>query len=93
MVYACLFFYFGTNLLFDFWFVFIGFCHPTQSASRTYLARLIPAGREGEVFGLYATTGRAVSFLAPATFAGFVSIAVNQLGSNYAQSWGILGIV
>jgi UMF1 family MFS transporter len=41
------------------------FVGPAQSASRTFLARLIPAGREGEVFGLYATTGRAVSFLAP----------------------------
>lgn len=69
------------------------FVGPTQSASRSYLARLIPVGREGEVFGLYATTGRAVSFLAPAAFAGFVSIAAHQFGSNYAQSWGILGIV
>ena len=33
-----------------------------------------PAGREGEVFGLYATTGRAVSFLAPAMFAIFVAV-------------------
>ena len=62
------------------------FVGPAQSASRTFLARITPAGREGEVFGLYATTGRAVSFLAPLLFATFVSI-------GGAQYWGILGIV
>ena len=30
--------------------------------------RLAPPGREGQLFGLYATTGRAVSFLAPTLF-------------------------
>ena len=71
--------------------VFVG---PCQSASRTFLARLIPQGREGEVFGLYATTGRAVSFLAPLCFGLSV-----RLGSNFvpegtsSQYWGILGIV
>jgi UMF1 family MFS transporter len=62
------------------------FVGPAQSASRTFLARLIPLGREGEVFGLYATTGRAVSFLAPAAFA----IMVTLFGETY---WGILGIM
>lgn len=62
------------------------FVGPAQSASRTFLARIIPAGREGEVFGLYATTGRAVSFLAPTMFAVFVSV----FGAAY---FGILGIV
>jgi len=62
------------------------FVGPAQSASRTFLARLIPPGREGEVFGLYATTGRAVSFLAPTAFALFVTIG----GAPY---FGILGIV
>ena len=62
------------------------FVGPAQSASRTFLARVTPAGREGQVFGLYATTGRAVSFLAPLLFAGFVAF----FGAQY---WGILGIV
>jgi len=62
------------------------FVGPAQSASRTFLARVTPAGREGEVFGLYATTGRAVSFLAPLLFSTFVAVAG-------AQYWGILGIV
>jgi MFS transporter, UMF1 family len=62
--------------------VFVG---PAQACSRSYLVRIVPPGREGELFGLYATTGRAVSFLAPALFALFITI----FG---AQRWGILGI-
>ena len=62
------------------------FVGPAQSASPTFLARITPPGREGEIFGLYATTGRAVSFLAPTMFALFVTIG----GATY---FGILGIV
>lgn len=60
---------------------------PAQSASRALLARLAEPGRETEVFGLYATTGRAATFLAPAAFS--VAIALGGGG----QYWGILGIV
>ena len=63
--------------------VFVG---PAQTASRTMLARVIPPGREAEIFGLYATTGRAASFLAPAGF----SIAIALGGAQY---WGVLGIM
>lgn len=59
---------------------------PVQSASRSLLARLTPHGSENENFGLYATAGRAVSFLAP--FAFTVAIAIGG-----AQKAGILGIV
>ncbi|HEU5224135.1 MAG TPA: MFS transporter [Candidatus Lumbricidophila sp.] len=59
---------------------------PAQSASRSYLARVIPAGHESEVFGLYATTGRAASFLSPALWSLFIVI-------GGAQYWGVLGIV
>lgn len=71
------------------------FVGPTQSASRSYLARAIPAGREGEIFGLYATTGRAVSFLSPAMFACsmWIGHATVVPASQSAQHWGILGIV
>ena len=41
---------------------------------------------EGEIFGLYATTGKAATFLAPAAFALFVTL-------GGAQYWGVLGIV
>jgi UMF1 family MFS transporter len=62
------------------------FVGPAQAASRSLLARLAPEGGEGELFGLYATTGRAISFITPALFAFFVTLG----GADY---WGILGIV
>jgi UMF1 family MFS transporter len=62
------------------------FVGPAQSASRSFLARVTPAGREGEVFGLYATTGRAASFLSPALW----TLLIVLLGWT---AWGILGIV
>ena len=39
---------------------------PVQSASRAFLGRLTTPRTAGEVFGLYATTGRAVGFITPA---------------------------
>lgn len=62
------------------------FVGPAQSASRSFLGRVIPPGREGEIFGLYATTGKAATFLAPAAFALFVTL-------GGAQYWGILGLM
>ncbi|MGV9746845.1 MFS transporter [Rhodococcus zopfii] len=47
------------------------FVGPAQASARTFLARITPPGREGQMFGLYATTGRAVSFLAPTLFGFF----------------------
>ncbi len=84
----------GSVLLFwegstAFWVCGLALClfvGPAQAASRTYLGRLTPAGRDGEMFGLYATTGRAVSFLAPMMFGVFVT-------AFGAQIWGILGIL
>ena len=75
----------GTWVFWAFGLALCIFVGPVQSASRSYLAKLIPAGREGEIFGLYATTGRAVSFLAPAAFT--VSVALGG-----AAIFGILGI-
>ncbi|WP_144766175.1 MFS transporter [Curtobacterium sp. 9128] len=63
--------------------VFVG---PVQASSRAYLARVATPGREGELFGLYATTGRAAAFIAPAMF----GIAVTVTGST---RFGIIGIV
>ena len=62
------------------------FVGPAQAASRSFLARVTPAGREGEIFGLYATTGRAASFLSPLLWTTFIAV-------GGAQYWGILGIV
>ncbi|MEV0081466.1 MFS transporter [Saccharopolyspora sp. NPDC050642] len=66
--------------------IFLG---PTQSASRTFLARIATPGREGEVFGLYATTGRAVSFLGPLAFSGFIAF----FGTQRAGMGGIVVIL
>ncbi|CAM3241920.1 Vacuole effluxer Atg22 like protein [Arthrobacter ulcerisalmonis] len=69
------------------------FVGPAQSSSRAYLARLAPHGESGELFGLYATTGRAVSFLAPALFTLCIAVATPLVADGEAQRWGILGIM
>jgi UMF1 family MFS transporter len=69
------------------------FVGPAQSSSRAYLARLAPHGESGELFGLYATTGRAVSFLAPALFTLCIALATPVVAPGEAQRWGILGIM
>ncbi len=71
--------------------VFVG---PTQASSRTYLARIAPEGEEGELFGLYATTGRAVSFVAPFMYSTAIIIGSKVTGLSLKESayFGILGI-
>jgi MFS transporter, UMF1 family len=79
-----------------FWILGLGmtlFVGPAQSAARSYLARLIPEGKSGEVFGLYATTGRAISFLSPVFFGLAVQIGIALKHEDNSQYWGILGIV
>lgn len=66
--------------------ILTAFVGPIQAASRSFLARITPPKREGEIFGLYATVGRAVSFLAPGLFALFVGLTGDT-------RLGILGIV
>ena len=51
--------------------LFIG---PSLSAARTLMLRISAEGKEGVAFGLYTTTGRAVSFLAPVMFSTFIAI-------------------
>src|SRR5699024_12862712 len=61
----------GTTMFWIFGLLMCLFVGPAQSASRSFLARLVPPESDGQMFGLYATTGRAVSFLAPALFGMF----------------------
>jgi len=63
------------------------FVGPAQTASRSLLARLAPAGREGEIFGLYATTGRAASPISPLLWGSFIAL------SGGVQAWGIVGLL
>ncbi|MDR1768436.1 MAG: MFS transporter, partial [Propionibacteriaceae bacterium] len=68
-------------------------CGPAQAAARSFLARVIPEGHSGEIFGLYATTGRAISFLSPTLFTFMVWIGAGVSGGEAsAQHWGLLGI-
>ena len=76
----------GPTMFWIFGLILCLFVGPAQSSSRTFLARLAPIGKEGQLFGLYATTGRAVSFLAPALFGFFTFI----FGADRA---GIVGIL
>jgi len=59
---------------------------PAQASSRALLARLTPSNMQGEIFGLYATTGRVMSFLSPLLWALFIGV----FGATH---YGILGIV
>ncbi|MBN9611567.1 MAG: hypothetical protein BGO26_10365 [Actinobacteria bacterium 69-20] len=76
----------GQGMFWIFGLILCLFVGPAQSSSRTFLARLARPGAEGELFGLYATTGRAVSFLAPALFGAFVAVF-------HANRAGIVGIL
>ncbi len=66
--------------------ILCAFVGPAQSAARSFLARVTPAGREGEVFGLYATTGRAAGWMAAAAWTTLIVLT----GST---TFGILGII
>ncbi|WP_235829256.1 MFS transporter [Gulosibacter macacae] len=80
---------FTPNTKLAFWVIALILClfvGPVQTASRTYLTRSIPEGREGELFGLYATTGRAAGWLSNVLYFAFITwLAVPKAGV-----WGIL---
>lgn len=58
---------------------------PAQASSRSLLTRVTPDSMQGEIFGLYATTGRVMSFLSPWLWASFIL----WFGATH---YGILGI-
>ncbi|NDE69436.1 MAG: hypothetical protein EB057_05120, partial [Microbacteriaceae bacterium] len=68
------------------------FVGPAQASSRTFVARFAPANREGEIFGLYQTTGRAASFLSPTLWA-LSLMAASAAGFANATVFGIIGIM
>nr|WP_234794565.1 MFS transporter [Xaviernesmea oryzae] len=59
---------------------------PVQASARAYLARSITAEEAGRIFGLYAFTGRATSFLAPAAV-GLVTVATGS------ARWGMATLI
>lgn len=66
--------------------LFIG---PTLSAARTLMLRISADGKEGVAFGLYTTTGRAVSYLAPLLFSFFIAV----FGTDRAGMGGLLVVL
>jgi UMF1 family MFS transporter len=66
--------------------LFIG---PTQSSARTLMLRISADGKEGVAFGLYTTTGRAVSFLAPT----LISVFIDWFGAVRAGIGGLLVVL
>ena len=66
--------------------LFIG---PTQSSARTLMLRMSVDGKEGVAFGLYTTTGRAVSFLAPT----LISLFIDWFGAVRAGTGGLLVVL
>jgi UMF1 family MFS transporter len=69
------------------------FVGPAQASSRTFVSRFTPKGREGEVFGLYQTTGRAVSFMSGSLWAITISIATAVIGCKGSTIYGIWGLM
>jgi MFS transporter, UMF1 family len=70
----------GTTMFWIFGLLLTLWVGPAQASSRSFLAQVAPPGREGEMFGLYATTGRAASFLAPGLFALFSGLFSDRIG-------------
>ena len=68
------------------------FVGPAQASSRTFVARFTPEGREGEIFGIYQTTGKITSFLSP-TFWLIATGLAAALGVAHTAIFGILGLM
>lgn len=66
--------------------LFIG---PALSTARTVMLRMSAEGKEGVAFGLYTTTGRALSYLAPLLFSTFIAI----FGTERAGIAGLILVV
>ncbi|MEN2738777.1 MFS transporter [Microbacterium sp. X-17] len=75
----------GTSVFWIGGLLLSAFVGPAQAASRSLLARVTPEGMQGEIFGLYATTGRVASFISPLMWALFI-------GWFGAVIWGVVGI-
>ena len=80
-----LFWTFGIGLSF-----FIG---PTQSASRALVARLSPKHNQGEMYGLFALSGKATSFIGPMLF-GWLTVLfeTQRAGMAVAVLFWLIGI-
>lgn len=62
------------------------FFGPVQAAARTLMARMAPAGKETEMFGLFTLSGRAIAFLGPALVAAITTLTASQ-------RWGMATVI
>jgi UMF1 family MFS transporter len=92
---SCVFFFYEYGVI-TYWIGGLALClfvGPAQASSRTFVSRFTPAGREGEVFGLYQFTGRAVSFMSGAMWTLSITIAAVFVGGENNTIWGIWGLM
>lgn len=78
------------------WFYILGgaiglFFGPAQSASRSLMARLVPPGKENEMFGLYAFSGKSTAFLGPWIFALVTTFAGHRWGMASVMPFLVVG--
>jgi UMF1 family MFS transporter len=67
---TAMFWVFGSSLG-----LFVG---PVQAGGRSLMARMAPAGRSTEYFGLFALSGKATAFIGPATVAAVTAATQSQ---------------
>ena len=70
------------------------FFGPVQAASRTLMARLAPPGMQGEMFGLFALSGKVTTFAGPAVV-GWVTLATGsyRLGMSTVVLFLAVGLI
>ncbi len=70
------------------------FFGPVQAASRTFMARLAPPAMRGEMFGLYAVSGKVTSFVGPFAVGGVTALAGSQrIGMATILVFLIIGLI
>ncbi len=70
------------------------FFGPVQAASRTMMARLAPADLRGEMFGLYAVSGKITSFAGPFAVGAVTALASSQrIGMATILVFLVVGLV
>ncbi|WP_417547282.1 MFS transporter [Marinobacter segnicrescens] len=76
-----------STLWFWIWGMVLGiFVGPLQSASRSYMARVVPPDLQTQMFGLFAFSGKATAFAGP-LLVGWVTVATGS------QRWGMATIL
>ena len=79
--------FWGATLLLG---IFVG---PSQSASRSYVARLAPEESKASLFGLYMLSGKATSFIGPMIYGWLVfATGIERAGMAIVIILTVLGL-